>query len=72
TPVVAVAHGVVIKKEFLEGTYGNVVVIEHANGFVTLYAQLSEFKTELGQSVYQGQEIGLVGSSGLSTGPHLH
>ncbi|MFA6402527.1 MAG: peptidoglycan DD-metalloendopeptidase family protein [Salinivirgaceae bacterium] len=72
TPVVAVADGVVIKKEFQKDTYGNVVVIEHANGLVTLYAQLSEFKTELGQSVYQGQEIGLVGSSGMSTGPHLH
>jgi murein DD-endopeptidase MepM/ murein hydrolase activator NlpD len=72
TPVMAIADGTVIKKEFMKDTYGNVVVIEHSNGFVSLYAQLDVFKTELGTIVKKGDEIGLAGSSGLSTGPHLH
>lgn len=72
TPVRASADGVVIEKEFREGTYGNVVVIQHANGLLSLYAQLSAFKTEIGNKVKRGDVIGLVGSSGKSTGPHLH
>lgn len=72
TPVTASANGVVIKQEFIEGGYGNLIAIQHSNNFVTIYAQLSEFKTEIGRKVKQGEIIGLVGSSGMSTGPHLH
>jgi len=72
TPIIASADGAVIRKEFKEGGYGKLIAIEHANGFYTLYSQLSEFKTEIGVNIKQGDIIGLVGSSGLSTGPHLH
>lgn len=72
TNVKASASGKIIKREFKENSYGNVLVIEHVNGHVTLYSQLSEFKSELGELVKQGDIIGLVGSSGMSTGPHLH
>lgn len=72
TPVKASANGKIVRMEYIEGGYGNVVAIEHTDGFYTLYAQLSEFKTEIGANVQQGDIIALVGSSGMSTGPHLH
>ncbi len=72
TPVVATADGIVIKSEFLKDTYGKVVVIKHNDTYTTLYSQLSEMKVEVGNKVKQGHIIGLVGSSGMSTGPHLH
>ena len=74
TPVVATADGIVVKAEMKEAGkgYGKVVVIEHGGVYTTLYAQLSEFKVSKGDQVIQGQVIGLVGSSGMSTGPHLH
>jgi len=71
TPVVATADGKVIftgKK----GNRGNTVIIDHGNGYVTLYAQLHEIKVKSGDRVRQGDPIGTVGSSGLSTAPHLH
>lgn len=72
TPVVATASGTVIKSEFLKDTYGEVIVIEHDNTFTTLYAQLSERNVKVGDKVTKGQRIGRVGSSGMSTGAHLH
>lgn len=74
TPVMATADGRVVKVEFKgEGIgYGRAIVIQHDNTFSTLYAQLSEFKVNAGEKVKQGQVIGLVGSSGMSTGAHLH
>lgn len=54
------------------GGYGNVVVIEHANRVVTLYGHCAELAVEAGDSVSEGQLIGYVGSTGYSTGPHLH
>jgi murein DD-endopeptidase MepM/ murein hydrolase activator NlpD len=74
TPVMATADGRVVKVEFNgEGKgYGRAIIIQHDNTFSTLYAQLSEFKVNAGEKVKQGQVIGLVGSSGMSTGPHLH
>lgn len=53
-------------------TYGNCIVINHGNGYSTLYAHLSKFKVQVGDQVQQGQAIGLMGSTGYSTGPHLH
>jgi len=52
--------------------YGYLVVIDHANGFATYYAHLSNFYVTAGQAVERGQVIGAVGSTGWSTGPHLH
>lgn len=52
--------------------YGQHIIINHGNGFKTLYGHLSKFKVKRGQKVTRGQLIGLVGSTGKSTGPHLH
>jgi len=52
--------------------YGNYIDINHGNGFVTRYAHLSQFKVKTGDYVQQGQLIGIMGSTGRSTGPHLH
>ena len=53
-------------------TYGNAIIIEHQDGYLTLSAHLNETKVHAGDYVYQGQTIGLSGSTGHSTGPHLH
>jgi murein DD-endopeptidase MepM/ murein hydrolase activator NlpD len=55
-----------------QGGYGNTVVVEHANGIRTRYAHLSSIQVEVGASVDAGTVVGRVGSSGRSTGPHLH
>jgi murein DD-endopeptidase MepM/ murein hydrolase activator NlpD len=54
------------------GGYGNAVVLTHAGGYTTLYGHASALKVTAGQTVHQGDVIALVGSTGLSTGPHLH
>lgn len=54
------------------GSYGNLVVIDHGNGFSTAYAHQSRVAVRGGQSVSRGQTVGYVGSTGASTGPHLH
>ncbi len=70
-PVRAAADGVVTKASFGDG-YGREVTIDHGNGIQTLYGHLSGFAVTEGQQVKRGQVIGYVGSSGRSTGPHLH
>lgn len=54
------------------GGYGNFVVIDHGNGFLTLYGHLTQATVEIGDKVKKGDEIGLMGSTGYSTGTHLH
>lgn len=54
------------------GGYGNYVLVQHSNGYSTMYAHMSSVAVYAGQSVYQGQTLGYVGSTGFSTGPHLH
>jgi murein DD-endopeptidase MepM/ murein hydrolase activator NlpD len=71
TPVVAAGQGVVVFAES-NGAYGNAVRILHAEGIATWYAHLSRIEIPQGTSVRPGQVIGLVGSTGNSTGPHLH
>jgi murein DD-endopeptidase MepM/ murein hydrolase activator NlpD len=70
-PVVAPSDGTVVFAA-LEGGYGNVVVIDHGHGIKTRYGHLSAFKVKPGQKVRRGEQIAAVGSTGHSTGPHLH
>lgn len=71
TPVHAAAMGKVMLSGRL-GTYGNVVIIRHLNGYRTVYAHLKKIYVKRNQDVRRGQRIALVGSTGRSTGPHLH
>lgn len=71
TPIKAAASGRVIVSGY-NGGYGNLVVIDHGNGLATAYAHQSSIAVSVGQQVGQGQVIGYVGSTGFSTGPHLH
>jgi murein DD-endopeptidase MepM/ murein hydrolase activator NlpD len=71
TPVVASGTGTVIKAGRCGGG-GNCIKLRHNNSYQTVYAHLSKFATKRGRRVTQGQIIGYVGSTGMSTGPHLH
>lgn len=70
-PVVAAADGRVVLAEGLR-VRGNAVIIDHGLGVYTAYYHLSEIRVSLGQQVHAGETLGLVGSTGLATGPHLH
>ena len=70
-PIVASNPGTVITASYV-GSYGNVVMIDHGGGVVTNYAHGSEILVEVGQVVERGEIIMKAGSTGLSTGPHLH
>ena len=70
-PIYAAARGTVSFVGQRSG-YGNCVEIDHGNGLVTRYAHMSGFRTTLGKAVVPGEQIGLIGSTGRSTGPHLH
>ena len=72
TPIVASMSGRVMKVGNMHRIYGNYVIIDHGNGYQTLYAHMSKALVAKGQWVSQGTRIGLVGSTGYSTGPHLH
>ena len=71
TSVYATATGTVVMATY-SGGYGNVIFIDHGFGFSTVYAHLSRMNVKVGQQVTKGQVIGLVGSTGRSTAPHLH
>ena len=72
TPIVAAAPGVVVTAGWNNGGYGNLVEIEHPDGSLTLYAHNNRILVQRGQEVAQGQQISEMGSTGYSTGPHLH
>ncbi len=71
TDIKAAASGTVVKAGY-DGAYGNCVEIKHANGWTTVYAHLSDIDVRKGQKVQTGDQIGDMGSTGNSTGPHLH
>ena len=71
TPIVAAGAGVVVRAGVAAG-YGNAVLIDHGNGFLTHYGHLSAIGVRVGEHVAAGQQIGNEGSTGHSTGPHLH
>ena len=71
TPVMTVADGVVVESSY-QGAYGNMVVVQHNARQSTVYAHLSRMQVKRGQTIKQGDIIGAVGTTGLSTGPHLH
>jgi murein DD-endopeptidase MepM/ murein hydrolase activator NlpD len=71
TAVRASASGTVIHSGWLGG-YGNLVVIDHGNGLATAYAHNSSLLVSVGQSVTQGETVSLAGSTGNSSGPHVH
>lgn len=70
-PVIAAAPGTVVKSYF-SSSYGNYVAISHGGGMMTAYAHMTRRMVSVGQQVSAGQQIGTVGSTGNSTGPHLH
>ncbi|MGI9624077.1 MAG: peptidoglycan DD-metalloendopeptidase family protein [Acidimicrobiales bacterium] len=70
-PIAAAASGTVIFAGSFSG-YGNTVIVQHSGGYSTLYAHMSGFNLSNGASVNKGETVGFVGSTGLSTGPHLH
>jgi murein DD-endopeptidase MepM/ murein hydrolase activator NlpD len=71
TPVAAVADGTVVLADDLFFA-GNAVFIDHGDGLITMYFHLRDLKVKAGQDVKQGHSIGVVGSTGRVTGPHLH
>jgi murein DD-endopeptidase MepM/ murein hydrolase activator NlpD len=70
-PIHACRAGTVVASGW-QGGYGNAVVIDHGGGMATLYGHQSSTAVNVGQHVDAGQVIGYVGSTGMSTGPHLH
>ncbi len=71
TPIKSTANGTVRSAQS-DKNYGNRVIIDHGSGFSTSYNQMQKYLVEAGQTVKKGEVIGYVGSTGLSTGPHLH
>ncbi len=72
TSILAANDGVVIVSGYNSGGYGNYVVINHGGGYTTLYAHCSSLLVSRGQTVSRGQVIAKCGSTGMSTGPHIH
>ena len=71
-PVVATADGQVVTVDYDRNNFGNYVIIKHKHGFYTRYGHLLTFRVKTGERVEQGDVIGYIGNTGLSTGPHLH
>ena len=70
-PIYAADGGTVITAGW-NGGYGNLVRVDHGNGFITYYGHFNSYAVALGQAVAQGQLLGYCGTTGNSTGPHLH
>jgi len=70
--VVSTADGKIVYTGYDDSGYGNLVVVDHGYGLKTYYAHLAEIKTKMGKNVQRGEIIATVGSTGRSTGPHLH
>ncbi|MDR0447829.1 MAG: M23 family metallopeptidase [Treponema sp.] len=71
-PIVATADGQVVAVEYDFNGFGNNVIIRHKHGFYTRYGHMQSFRVHAGQRVQQGETIGYIGNTGLSTGPHVH
>lgn len=72
-PILAADSGTVVVASWLDNTgYGNRVMIDHGNGLKTLYAHMASFSVVVGQTVKRGDKLGMMGSTGRSTGTHLH
>ncbi len=72
TAIQATGNGRIVKSETKSSGYGRYVIIDHGNGYQTLYAHMKEIKVRVGEKVKKGQQIGLIGSTGTSTAPHCH
>ncbi|MGX1801299.1 M23 family metallopeptidase [Brevundimonas naejangsanensis] len=72
TSVFATTEGKVLRAGYDAGGYGNFIEVQHPNGMTSLYGHLSRIDVHSGKAVTAGERIGLVGSTGYSTGPHLH
>jgi murein DD-endopeptidase MepM/ murein hydrolase activator NlpD len=72
TPIYATADGIVNRAEYNNGGYGNLVEINHGQGILTRYGHLSRYVARAGQRIRRGELIGYMGSTGRSTGSHLH
>ena len=70
-PIVATADGQVVTAEYVYD-YGNFIIIRHKHGYYTRYAHMLRFNVSVGQRVRQGEVIGYIGNTGISTGPHVH
>lgn len=70
--IVAANAGTVITKAYDANGYGNYVIVDHGGGYMTVYAHMSSVSVSKGQTLKKGQQVGKVGSTGRSTGPHLH
>ncbi|GHT93555.1 peptidase M23 [Spirochaetia bacterium] len=71
-PIIATADGQVVTIDFDQGGFGNYVIIKHKHGYYTRYAHMLRAQVKTGQRVQQGEIIGWIGNTGLTTGPHLH
>lgn len=72
TPIQATGDGKVVRVEYKKNGYGKNVIIDHGYGYKTLYAHMHKIDVRKGEKVKKGQQIGIVGSTGTSTAPHLH
>jgi murein DD-endopeptidase MepM/ murein hydrolase activator NlpD len=72
TEIFSAADGKVTRVKYSKYGYGNQVIVEHSNGYSTRYAHLGNIYVDFGQEIRAGEQVGTLGSTGLSTGPHLH
>jgi murein DD-endopeptidase MepM/ murein hydrolase activator NlpD len=68
----SIDNGVIVYSGWSYNGYGNLVVVDHGNGWQSLYAHLNDFYVSCGESVFQGTPVGGLGNTGNSSGPHLH